>query len=143
MGPPTAPASAFPVGACLHGKDGKLYQINTTARSVRKWLPCGSSQEHIDNLLVPVRLWFRANAPAAAEEDVLLSPHTLQFIRNTIKTSTTGLYDYHVAYDLSEKQYIVSGYAVNKDTDFAHRTMSQFGCPPTWRGLELSLTSVT
>lgn len=142
MAPPVAPPSAFPVGACLHGKDGKLYQINTTSRSVRRWLPCGSSQEHIDNLLVPVRLWFEPES--SCESSLLLSPQTLQFLRSVIKTATSGLYDYHVAYDLSEKQYVVSGYIINKDTGFAERTMSDVGrFPMTWRGIQLSLTSVT
>ncbi len=126
----------------MHGTDGKLYQINSTVRSVRKWMPCGSSQEHIDNLLVATRLWFRPGADVDHEQ--LLSPAALQFLRSVVKTSTTGFYDCQVAYDLSAGQYVITGYVVKKDAAaFASRTMSHFGCRPLkWQDLEISLTSM-
>lgn len=119
--PPSINASAFPVGACLHGKDGKLYQVNTTSRSVRRWLPCGTSADTMNHLLMPVRLSFpvseseRSSRPCNAC-GVASAPPSVEAMRD-VRAAVRPLpyHDVHVTWDLEQCAYIVQCYVQAND----------------------------
>jgi hypothetical protein len=104
--PPAVPAATFPVGACLHGTDGRLYQVNTTSRSARRWLPCGTSADTRDHLLVPVRLTY----PSTESQPCARNARDVQR-----RLAPLPCHDVRVTWDLEQGAYTVACYVRVKD----------------------------
>ena len=109
MNAPHADASKFPVGSCMIGNDGKRYQVNTTARSVRRWLPAYNSADCIQTTLTLVHVSFELHPVTSALASIKSALH------QCIKGPMRLLYDIDIVLHMESMRYGVYGYVQLKD----------------------------
>lgn len=109
MNAPHADAGKFPVGSCMVGNDGKRYQVNTTARSMRKWLPASNSADCIQATLTLVHVSFELHCVTSALAAIKSALH------QCFKSPACLLYDVDIVLHMESMRYGVYGYVQLKD----------------------------